>query len=485
MATDAANPTADKATTAAGVISPAARKRLQALFDRASQSLQSNNFDYAIEMLTQCIVGDPGSLIYVQKLLEGLYRKYNNNRKGSTLASVKSAGSKASIKKSTMTKDWPGVIKHGIEVLKINPWDISALLSMAKACEMLGHSDTQLAYLKGGLNADQKSGDVNREAAIALSKLGDYDQAIVCWTRVRTAPKADVEEADREIANLQVQKTMLKTNARMEKQAAAEGNAGAEQATSSSGVASNSQQLSPAQRLIEKIKANPAEIALYVELADLYGKEEKWGDAEVTLQRALEASGGDVTIREQLEDVQLRKAQRQSLIADKRAAEQKTSEAVELAQRMRVELIRQEIEVYRSRVDRYPTNTHWKYELGVRLKKAGNFSDAIKLLQEARTDPKRKGVVLLDLGECFQQIKQYPLAAQQYLKAIEEIPEKDIDYRKKALYRAGVLAMGMATNDPSKWTDAEKHLSLLAELDFGYRDVAERLDKIARERNKE
>jgi hypothetical protein len=42
------------------------------------------------------------------------------------------------------------------------------------------------------------------------------------------------------------------------------------------------------------------------------------------------------------------------------------------------------------------------------------------------------------------------------------------------LYRAGVLATGLRELDR-----AERHLAELAGLDYGYRDVADRLDKIA------
>jgi hypothetical protein len=49
-----------------------------------------------------------------------------------------------------------------------------------------------------------------------------------------------------------------------------------------------------------------------------------------------------------------------------------------------------------------------------------------------------------------------------------------------ALYRAGVLATGLRELDR-----AERHLSELAGLDFGYRDVSDRLDKIAQLRNSE
>ena len=46
--------------------------------------------------------------------------------------------------------------------------------------------------------------------------------------------------------------------------------------------------------------------------------------------------------------------------------------------------------------------------------------------------------------------------------------------KKLALYRAGVLALEL--NDRER---AEKYLTQLAAMDFGYRDVAERLDKLA------
>jgi hypothetical protein len=61
-----------------------------------------------------------------------------------------------------------------------------------------------------------------------------------------------------------------------------------------------------------------------------------------------------------------------------------------------------------------------------------------------------------------------------YQTAVETLTDREMDLRKRALYRAGVLAAGLQDVDA-----AQKYLSALAELDFGYRDVAERLDKLA------
>ena len=53
---------------------------------------------------------------------------------------------------------------------------------------------------------------------------------------------------------------------------------------------------------------------------------------------------------------------------------------------MKKELNRLEMDVYRSRCDRYPTNMNFKIELGMRLKGAGQYAEAIQLLQQARGD---------------------------------------------------------------------------------------------------
>ena len=109
----------------------------------------------------------------------------------------------------------------------------------------------------------------------------------------------------------------------------------------------------------------------------------------------------------------------------------------------------------------------------MRLKAAGKPQEAIRSFQEALKDARRKGTISLELGECFQSIKQYPLAMQNYEAAIETLTDRELDLRKRALYRAGVLAAALKDRDT-----AQKHLSAVAGLDFGYRDVAERLDKL-------
>src|SRR5262249_40437158 len=162
-----------------------------------------------------------------------------------------------------------------------------------------------------------------------------------------------------------------------------------------------------------------------------------------------------------------------------------TPENVDLAKKMKAELNKVELEVYRKRLDRSPNNPGLKFEVGVRLKRAGQYPEAIKCLQGATEDAKRKAKTHMELGECFQYIKQYKLAMTNYVAALDAIPTREVEERKLALYRAGKLSLGLAekyfgAGDPQAKEElprAENYLNELAGLDFGYKDVPALLDK--------
>jgi tetratricopeptide (TPR) repeat protein len=133
-----------------------------------------------------------------------------------------------------------------------------------------------------------------------------------------------------------------------------------------------------------------------------------------------------------------------------------------------------ELEIFAARAEREPANAKVQFELGLRLERAGKFREAIQAFQAARSDVRRAATVQLHLGECFQRINQLKLAMASYEAAIEACDDTNEDANKLALYQAGLLAM--EAKDVEK---AEKHLTQLAAIDFAYRDVAERLDKLA------
>lgn len=451
-------------------LSPAVRRRLQALFEHGTKTSSTGQFDYANDLYTQCIVGDPANPLYAKAFLANLNKKYNNNKKGAAMSGVRVVGTKTAMKKLGMQKKWSDMIKTGLEGLAINPWDMGLLSEVARACEEQDFAEAEVEYLKQGLDADVEDPEANRLLGRAYDRTGDFQEALVCFNRVLKANPKD-EEALRAMSNLAVKRTIKK--------------GGYEDAGSAKDVRANKLRfggddddvdLTPEEKLLRSIEKDPSDPNLYIELNDLYVKDEHYDKAAAMLQKAMQATGGsNVMILERYEDARLRLSRQNAIIAEQRARAEQTPENVERYNRLRVEQNNVETEIYAKRCDRYPTNLGFKYELAVRLQRAGKFPEAIKLLQEARGDMKRKGAVLSALGECFYKIKQYRLALQNYELAINEISERDPDVYKEAIYRAARLAEHL-----KEWESAEKHYNKLATYDFGFKDVAERLDKIVR-----
>jgi tetratricopeptide (TPR) repeat protein len=462
------------ASPSSALLSPAERSRLAQCFQAGTKNLTANA-DYAIEMYTACVVGDPGNAVYLQAFL-GVLRKKHPPKKSGGLASLFGGSKGGGLWKKVNAGQHREVIKQGVEILKANPYDSGALLAMAEACNQLSFPATRQVYLKNALDAAPADPEVNKHCAKFAAEIGEYDQAIACWVRIGNI-KSMAEDAEREIARLQVEKTI----------AAGQGMSG-RPAPSGGAKPTAAKAAAPAAEAGEKgriaelkkaIHDSPAEIEPYLELADLLEKEATVEEAQAVLNQALSASGGDLKVREHLEDRQLRWGKQKVLAAERKAEADGSAENRATLERLRAALLKQEVEIYAARASRYPENPTWKYELAMRLKLAGSFTEAIKQFQEVLGDSRRKGVVALELGECFQKIKQYQLAMQNYVTAVEALTDREIELRKRALYRAGVLAAGLEDLDGAK-----KYLSMLAGLDFGYRDVAQRLDKLGSVKDK-
>jgi hypothetical protein len=467
-------------------VTPAVRQRLQAVFEHAQRCAEKADYEYAHDLLTQCLTEDPANLIYLQHFLGNLAQKYGNNKKGARFAGLKIKTSRMALSKAAGKGHWRDAFAAACEALKSNPWDTATLLDVADAYNELGSDECQLYALRWALEAAPKDATVNRRAAETLARLGQFDQAISCWRRVEQAKPGD-QEAAKAISQLSVEKTIHQGGYNQELLHGAV----ADPAAAEAALRERAAQSKPApadiaaqkpkpdsareQTLLDAVANQPAQISNYLELADLFSAQNRLREAEEILTRALAASGGgDLAVRERLEEAHLRRAHSQVVVAQRRAEQEKTPEAADLARRMAAQANQAELEVYAARAARNPGNLLLQYELGMRCKRAGKFREAIQAFQAARDDIRHKALVQLHLGESFQHIRQFKLALASYEAAVEASDSIELDTKKLALYRAGVLAAELGDRDK-----AEKHLTQLAAIDFGYRDVADRLDKLA------
>jgi len=432
--------------------------------------MAQENYDYAAEMFTTCVLGDPGNVAYVQSFLGNLKKKYNNNKRGSALATIQGARHLAGMKKAARQKDWMGVIRAGLEMLKLNPWHVPTLASLADACRELGQQDARLAYLKMAQEARPNDPAVNKMCALALAELKQYDQAIACWHLVERAKPGD-EEAAKAIAQLTIEKTIhsggYSDPSRAGKKVVSETPAARPEEPQPSPA-------TPEAALLAEIRRNPKNFPKYLELTELYIANHRFDAAIQLMQKAVQASDNDPDVLERLMDVELRSLRHRAAELEKKAAGGADPALQKEAEEAQKAVLAKEIELFQKRVERFPNNATFHYELGLRYKQAGNLNEAIAEFQKARHEPRHRGACLVELGECFQQIKQYRLAMGHYAEAIKELADREGELRKLALYRAGRLALGLR-DLPA----AEEYLTALAGTDFAYKDVPQLLEKLA------
>ncbi len=283
-------------------VSPMQRDRFQQAYEKGQQNVKQRNFDYATQMFAQCVEGDPGNLDYFKAFIDTLQKKYNNNKKGNNPLGLKGMGARSALKKGVAKEDWQAAVKAGVELLQINPWDIAVLVQLAAALGGLGCYETQLFCLK--LARDLKPGDVeiNRACAKALEHIGQFDQAMSCWEQVKKY-NPNNDEAQSAVASLHANKMQAQGSA---KEAAKTAKKGADGASREA-------------ELRAENEANPADVGASTELSELLAREERFADAETVLSATMQATGGDVKVREQLEDMQIRAARHHVLVAEKRA----------------------------------------------------------------------------------------------------------------------------------------------------------------------
>jgi tetratricopeptide (TPR) repeat protein len=460
-------------------LTDAQKKRLQKCCDHATKQMEQGQHDYATTLFSQCVQGDPTNLVFAQNFIKNLQKKYGDNKKGQPLAALAERGARGAQKKAVDKKEWDEAVKNGVAVLKVNPWDVPALVGMATAAaavllELEGTlGDTELFYLKSAFEASPKNADTCRLVALSLGKRRRFDEAVAFWHKVEQLRPGD-DEPQRSIATLLMEKTIKKTDQAKEK-------AGLIGHSTGGPGKRGQEELSPEEQLKRTIRREPNNLTAYFDLSQIYLNSDRYKDAEEVLAKAVKASNNDPDVWERLEDARLRGLRQLHVAAGKEYRDAETPEAKAEAKAkvksLLKKIVQKELGVWKSRCDRYPTNLMFKYEVGYRHQMLGDFNEAIKEYQAARNDPRRKGLCLLNLGECFRHIKQYRLAASHYELAIQEIPDRDADNKKMALYRAGRLAY-----DLKNWEAAEKHLGALAALDYSYKDVSALLDEINQRR---
>ncbi|MGL4942311.1 MAG: tetratricopeptide repeat protein [Thermoguttaceae bacterium] len=451
---------------------PEQRTKLQQLFENGNKQSSVHSFDYANDMFTMCVLGDPGNVLYSQSYVTNLRKKFGERKKKGVFGMLSGSGASAFIKKAEMQKQWDQVIKLGLDIIKNDPWDATTLATIGNAVAALGHDDAAIIWLKFALEGDPNDVEVNRMAGRAFRLAQRFDEAAGCWLRVLKAKPQD-NEAARAKRDIDVERTIHKGKYTK----GASGDTSVVESGPRDDQDAMGRQLSYEDQIERRIKKNPTDIVNYLEYAQYCYQRAEFDKCIANYRKAVEISKNEPDMIERLLDAEKQKYQA-DLMRLKDEFEKTPSEEIREAFNVAKEAYAAKtMELARHRVTNHPSNTSNRYELAILLQQRGEFKEAIAEFQKARGDVLKKGDCLLALGQCFQQIKQYKLALTHYEEA-NSVIDGATETKKKVLYLAAKLALGLGDLDK-----ADRYAHELAAADFSYKDVGGLLDKIAEKRD--
>lgn len=407
-----------------GPMSPQQRDVLQRHYDRASAILRMEqpDFDAAGESLYQCVVGEPSNSIFIEAFLICFSRKYDHNGSGSRWQWF---APRSQWRGAVAANDKHEVIRTGLSLLQVNPWNEPVLASLADATAELNALDAADRYLLHALSVHADSSELLRKRARLQTQIGDFDLAELLWSRVLELDPNDAEaKQEREFL------------AREE----------------------NADDQIAIQNLEKQLENNPFDTETALQLADRLEAAGTIQQAQTVISQSLATSGKDLRLTTRAEELQLSHLRRR--LSQATAYERRDSApwSQKLIEQLNHEIQNREIELFSQRAARESGDVQTRVHLAEKLQKVGNYPSAVKWWEEIRRTDGLRSLACLRAGECLSHMRQFERALACFVTAIEA-NDGDADLLISALRHGAKLAAATGRDDL-----AEKYTQRLAQM---------------------
>ena len=221
----------------------------------------------------------------------------------------------------------------------------------------------------------------------------------------------------------------------------------------------------------EDVKADATKKDLWLKKAETHRRigelssdASEYANARAALEKAVEIDAFDFNVVIKLGDVTIE--EHKLYISQLEAAGQDATEAKKT-------LMQIEVDEYRKRSERQPTELGHKFNLGARLLKLGQIEAAASEFQRTVSDPRYRLKSHKFLGFCFGKKNMVDLAIKNYTAYLSIAEDGHSDEAKEVRYlRARIYEQA------GKRTEAIADLENLVEMDLAYKDCADRLEKL-------
>ena len=449
-------------------------REIRPLFTKANDALARENFDYAIDLLMQVLTRAP-EVVEVRKALRKAQAGKSANSSGGFFKKVFSgAGAAPQIAKAQMAlgKNPAEALAIAEQILNSDANNSSAHRIIANAAEALDMPQTAVMSLEVLWQQQPKDKDTVIRFSEALGKIGEVKVAerILLELRAALPNDPDVHQA---LKNSSAARTLGEGGY----QDIGKGDGSYRQILRNEDEAKELEQENRVQktedtseRLIAeyeaRLKTEPNNTKLLRSLAELYTQKKQFDRATGYYERlrALD-TGADSGLDRAISDMTVRKLDQQLGQLDVTAPDYTDKSAVLNGEKLAFQLSE-----CQKRVEKYPTDLAFRFELGTLYFQSGKISEAISEFQKAQSYPNKRIAAMNGLAQCFAKRKMNDLAAKTLQSAIKEKLVFD-EEKKDLIYQLGCVFETMAKKE-----EAIEQFKLIYESDIGYKDVSAKVD---------
>lgn len=457
-------------------LSPNAR----ALWQKATHAVELRNYGYAISLIQAILKESPGYLEGRKRLrkVEILATKGKKSfLSGLSTASLKGAG--------MLKKDPLGAMELAEKNLESDPTNVQINHLLKESAKAAGLPEIAAFALETIVEANPKDTKVMHELGEFYLAMGKPDDAVAIYSKIAEINPADLTAVKRskDAAATATMKSGGWEQAQSYRDLIKDKDEAVSLEQKSRVVKSADmidQQLSELTPQWESAQDN---VDLTKRIAKLWEDRFELDPTEENLDGAFYyfhhtnelVSGSDPAVARKLSTLQLQKIDlRSKTIEDWLAAGGDQHEEAE-AYRLELEGLQQQkaglmITDAKKRVERNPTDLQLRYELGEQLVRAKQYRDAIQELQKAKQNPNARLKAMNLLGQCYTELSMLDLAVKQFQEAASEIIAMD-PTKKEILYKLGLVYERMGKKE-----DSLKCMKDIYEVDYGYLDVAQRVE---------
>ena len=224
-----------------------------------------------------------------------------------------------------------------------------------------------------------------------------------------------------------------------------------------------------------KAEAEPNSVDTARRIAELYEQKEDFENAvEWFNYAAALTNNSDAALVRKASDLHIRQfdaaiSSREEFIAANPEDPESAQYQAELID-LRAQAGGLKVDAARRRVEQNPTDLQFRFELGEILVALEKWQEAIPGLQKARQNPNVRLRAMMLLGKCFTSRLMFDLAAKTLADAAGEIAAMD-SLKKEITYSLARVYEEMGQKEK-----ALECLKQIYEVDYGYRDVAARVE---------